>query len=199
MVALSITHNFPQVQRALQQLPAQVAERALANTVNRVLEQARTQMVRAITAEYRISASTVRDRLRLRRAAFRAGVLNVSADLSAGGRRAMNVIHFSATRAQAGVTVRIRKGGGAKVIRGAFIGNKGRTVFERIEGTTMRSRSRYSGTQHAQRIKPVQTIDVPQMFNARRINERVLAFIREALPRRFEQEARFALSKFASR
>ena len=59
----------------------------------------------------------------------------------------------------------IKRGGGVKKIAGAFVGNKGRTVFMR-EGKARLP------------IKPVQVIGFSQMFNARRIHDRVMAKVR---------------------
>ena len=86
------------------------------------------------------------------------------------------------------------KRGQTRKLPGAFIGNKGRTVFERISGTTMPSRSKYRGT-HAEKIKPVQTIDVAQMFNTRRINAAVVRAIERRLPTIFAREVQFLLQR----
>lgn len=83
--------------------------------------------------------------------------------------RSRNVMLFSAKQTKKGVTVRIKKSGGRKLIKHAFIGNQGRTMFMR-EGTKRLP------------IKSVKTVDVPQMFNTRHINANVLARIRRDLP-----------------
>ena len=75
------------------------------------------------------------------------------------------------------------KRGSTKPLPGAFIGNKGRTVFRRVGKKRLP-------------IEPVQTIDVAQMFNTRRINEVVLATINARLPEIFEREAAFYLQRF---
>ena len=58
----------------------------------------------------------------------------------------------------------IKRGGGLKQIPGAFVGNKGRTIFRRT------GKSRLP-------IEPVQVIGVAQMFNSKTINQRVMAKI----------------------
>lgn len=153
-------------------------------------------MVREIRTEYAVQASYVRDRLRIKRATFFKGVLNVEAVLDVQDKpRSANLIRFTARRTAAGVSVKIKRAGGRKVVRGAFIGNKGRTVFERIPGTRMASREK-GGAKHSERIKPMQTIDVPQMFNARRINAAVMAVMRAKFPAIFERELAYALAQF---
>lgn len=180
---IEIRTNFPQVAAGLGQLQDDLASKVLARTLNRTVEQARTQMSREIRNEFNLSAGYVRDRLRIKRAFAKAGQFSLSAELAGGDpkRRSANVIAFKARKDARGVSVQIRKGG-RKVIKGAFIGNKGRTVFKR------------TGSQRLP-IEPVQTIDVGQMFNTRRINAAVLRAIEGKFPAIFERELRFALSR----
>lgn len=197
---LSIATNFPEVERRLEQLRADIADTVRVRAVNRTMEQARTAMSREIRQDYAVSASYVRERLWITRAVMRGGRFAVEATLTASGayrgKRAANVIAFGAREVKAGVSVLIRRGSGRKVIAGAFIGNKGRTVFARVPGTAMASRAKYRGTRHAEKINPVQTIDVPQMFNARRVNRAVVRVIEERFPEVFEREARWAVQRF---
>jgi hypothetical protein len=69
------------------------------------------------------------------------------------------------------------------VIKGAFIGNQGRTVFRRVGKERLP-------------INAVQTIYVPQMFNTGRIKDVVVKLMREKFPVIFEREAKFYLSKW---
>jgi hypothetical protein len=191
-----IKTNFPDVQRALAQLRTEVASKATASALNKTIEQARTQMIREITSEFAVKAGFVRERLRISRASPRPGALNLQVSLSGTGKISANVIAFGAREVGTGVSVKIKKAGGRKIITGAFIGNKGRTVFERIPGTTMGSRSRYAGSKHANKIKAVATINVPQMFNTKRINAKVLRFIEDKFPTIFANEAKFFTDRF---
>ena len=81
---------------------------------------------------------------------------------------------------------KIRRTGPKKVIEGAFIGNKGRTVFIR-EGASRLP------------IKALQTIDVAQMFNTQRINAKVVQLINTRFPAIFANDARFYTLKFGQR
>ncbi len=195
---LTINTNFPQVQRALDNLREEVAAKAAARAVNATIAQAKTEMSRQIRQEYVVDARFVRERLRIKRATFFKGVLAIEAVLSADEKpRSANLIRFVARRTKAGVSVKIKRAGARKVVRGAFIGNKGRTVFERVPGTKMPSRK--WGKTHGEQIKPVQTINVPQMFNARRINAAVVAAMRAKFPPIFERELAYALASFNRR
>lgn len=192
---LTISTNFPDVKRALDQLHDDVARTVTARAVNRAIEQARTQMIREIKSAYVVTASYVRERLRIKRATMRGAALLIEASLDAQEKpRSANVIRFAARKTSTGVSVKIKRTGGRKSIAQAFIANKGRTVFTRIPGTQMKGRNR--ANKHGQRIRPVQTIDVPQMFNARRINAAVVAALEGKFPAIFERELAYALRRF---
>ena len=193
---LSIRTNFPAVTTAMATMREDIARQALARAMNRTLDQARTRMQREITSEFNVSAGYVRERLTVRRA-FAGGRIEISAELigGKGKKRAANIIAFverSVTLAQARkrakdgtlqvLRVKVKRGS-TKPLPGAFIGNKGRTVFRRVGKKRLP-------------IEPVQTIDVAQMFNTRRINEVVLATINARLPEIFEREAAFYLQRF---
>lgn len=184
---LTIATNFPEVERSLDRLRADVADTVRVRAVNRTMEQARTAMSREIRQDYALTASYVRERLFVSKAVFRGGRLSVEATLTGSGSRrgsrAANVIAFGARQVKTGVSVRIKKGGGRKVIAGAFIGNKGRTVFRRTGAKRLP-------------IEPVQTIDVPQMFNSKRVNQAVIRVIEQRFPEVFARELNFALNRF---
>lgn len=185
---LKISTNFPEVQRQIDRLARDVADSALRSAVNRTMAQGQTQMVRAIAGEFNLAQSKIREKLFLRKAGFKAGRLGVEATLESktpgGRRRAINVINFGARTTQRGLTAKIRRSGGRVVVHGqGFMGNKGRTAFVRVGDKRLP-------------IKPLQTVDVPQMFNTRRINAPVVAFIRRKFPELFEREARYYTDRF---
>lgn len=185
MVTLTIEADFAQVQRHLDTLRQDVAAQATARAVNRTIEQARTAMSREIRAEFAIGASTVNESLRIRRASYRAGIYNIEAELQSTSRRgrSLNLIHFAARQTAKGVTVKVKRQGPRKLLPGAFIGNQGRTVFRRV-GKARKP------------IEALQTINVSQMFNTRRINARVVQFMRDKFPEVFEREARYYTDRF---
>ena len=183
---ISIKTNFPDVQRKLDQLQQDVRAKVSASAVNKTMEQARTQMIREITGEFAVKASFVRERLRISRASFKQGAFSIQASLSGTGKISANVIAFSARQVSTGVSVKIKKAGGRKIITGAFIGNKGRTVFKRVGAKRLP-------------IKAVATINVPQMFNQKRINAAVVAAIKDRFPTIFEREAKFYVARFNGR
>ena len=182
---LTITTNFPDVQRAIDGLRTDIADKVTARAVNRTVEQARTAMVKEIRTTYAVTASYVRERLRIKRASFKAGQFGISAELIGGDgkRRAANVIAFGARQTLRGISIKVRRDKPRAVIKGAFIANKGRTVFRRTGAKRLP-------------IEPVRTIDIPQMFNAKRVNRAVIAAMQAKFPAIFRREMDFALSRF---
>lgn len=185
---ISLKANFPQVQAKLRTLQADLASTVAARAVNRTIDQAKTAMSKEIRAEFNVSAGYVRQRLHVTRASAKGGQLRITATLRGGDgkRRSANVIAFAARQTAQGVSVKIKRAGSRQTIKGAFVANKGRTVFQR-EGKARLP------------IKPVRTIDVPQMFNTRRINAAVVRTMQQKFPVIFERELAFALSKWGKR
>lgn len=180
--------GLDKVKANLARIPKELQGKAMSAAINKTAQKARAEINRAIPQEYAVKAAEVRNSIELRSA--RAGdlqaVISIFGSQSKRGRSA-NMIRFLAVAQAAGMAVKtrgavgvkkkdmaalkqqlgflIRRGGGLKKIEGAFIGNKGRTVFIR-EG-----KGRLP-------IKPVQVIGFSQMFTSRRINDRVMAKVR---------------------
>jgi hypothetical protein len=190
---LSITNNFPAVAAAMDRLDQQVRMQASVSAVNKTLDQARTQMARAIVQRFNLPSATVKDQLKVRGAMSGRGKLSIEGSLVGGDgrRKSLNMIRFmekkttmaqAKRRAKAGTLdqlfVQVRKDKPAKALEGAFIGNQGRTIFRR-EGKDRLS------------LKPVQVIDVQQMFTTKAINAAVQQFIFDKFPVIFEREASY--------
>jgi len=183
------------LRRTLNRMGTAIRDKATVMAINKTAPKARTEMTRAITSEFNIRATDVRQKLRLMKA--RKGHLQATLDpFAAGHRRSMNMIRFmekkvtlaeGRRRKKAGtqkmLRFKVKKTGPAKSIKGAFIGNKGRTVFVR-EGSGRTP------------IKALSTVGVPQMFNTRRINARVIARIRKEYPIEFKRAAKQVLRRY---
>lgn len=188
MITLSISTNFPNVIRRLDSLQKEVGEKALVSALNKTAAKGKTQSNKEIRKEFALTKAKVDEKLFVYKAtrAGRNEFVAVIESRGPFGRRAINLINFSARQVRTpdgGVSVKIKKAGGRKLVKGAFIGNQGRTVFIR-EG-----KGRLP-------IRPVQTIDVPQMFNVKQQMEKLIAFVRAEFPRIFEHEADFYLAKY---
>ena len=212
-ITISIKTEFADVQRQLNALPDKLRDRVLARSINASMTQGRTEMARRISSEFRVKVSDVKERLTISRATTRDSGAVISASLAARNRakgRSMNLIHFveqvvtvaaARKRMKAGeggtqtlrsggkvrkalqVRFQIKRAGGQKMIKGAFIGNKGRTVFIRA------GKERFP-------INELNTIDVPNMFNTQRINEVVVAVMRERFTANAQRELLAALAGF---
>lgn len=184
MIDIHLRTEFSGVMRMLDKLPDDLHDKALSMAMNKVGAKAKTEMVRGITQEFAIKASEVREQVYLTRASKSGSNLRVVLEAfgKRRGHRSRNVMLFAAKQTKQGVTVKILKGGGRKLIKGAFIANQGRTVFIR-EGKKRLP------------IKGVETIDVPQMFNTRRVSERVMHRIRTELPVEVDRAVKVVLAR----
>ncbi len=187
MVTLSIKADFGDVERRLKALQEDVRSKALASAVNKTLAIAQTAMNRGIRAEFNLTAAKVREKLAIKRARFARGSFEIEGVLFSRGRdgkrRAINLINFGARATKGGLSVKIKREGGRKVVKGGFIGNKGRTAFIRTGKKRLP-------------IKALQTIDVPQMFNTKRINAKVVQIIRDRFPDITQREVNFYTARF---
>ena len=181
---LEIRADFSRMKDSLKKLSRDIAanDKAMARAINKATAMGRTEMARAIRDEFNLSVSKARDKLQIRKAFATSGNLTIKGELfskdPSGKRRAINLISFGAKATRKGLSVKIKRGGPRVLFRNGFIGNKGRTAFERVGDKRLP-------------IKPLQTIDVPQMFNTKRINLRVRKRIEQELPELVRRELRF--------
>ncbi|MDZ7595861.1 MAG: phage tail protein [Thiobacillus sp.] len=201
MTTISVRNNFPAIAAQLDRLGLDVGNKAVVRALNTTIVQGKTQMARQISQEFRVSVGTAKERLKVYRASNRGGVMRFAATLEAtrkGKGRSMNLIAFvtkgkvsKASSKRSGRTdlagqlqFQIKRGGGKKAIKGAFIGNAGRTVFIR------------TGTDRLP-IKALNTIDIGQMFNTRRVNKVVRQVMLDKFPANFQRELRSVLQGYA--
>lgn len=183
---IKIQNNFPEVARQLANLQKDIADKAVASALNKTTSLARTAMSREIRREFNISAGTVNQSLKIQRASAARGRFQLSAALSSisrPGRRSLNLARFSARQTRKGVTFKVKRNGARQLIPGSFLINGGNTVMIR-EGKTRLP------------IKALQTIDVAQMFNTQRINNKVVQLIEARFPGLFANDVRFFTAKF---
>lgn len=196
MTSVSLKTDFKETFKSLNRLSDDLQKRVVPAALNKVVAKANTEMVRAITSEFNIKADEVRSNLKIIKAKRDFSKWVAQLDPFAKNRkgRGFNLVRFvekkvtlaeGRRRAKAGtlnqVQFQIKKLGGKKIIKGAFIGNNGKTVFIR-EGNDRLP------------IKPVTTIDVSQMFNTRRINKRVMDRINSELPIEFDRAIKAAIA-----
>ena len=178
--------GIAEVQARLSTLSSGMQAKVIGPAINKVAEKARAEIARAIPETYAVKPAEVRSSIRLSKA--RSGSLQATIEIFGSARkvgRSLNLIHFLAAAQIAGKAVKVRgarankkqlaalqnqlgflikRGGGLKTIPGAFVGNKGRTIFIR------------TGKERLP-IEPVQVIGFSQMFASNRIRDRILAKI----------------------
>ncbi len=191
------------VKASLARLDGDLRGRAMAAAINKTAQKARAEISRAVRQEYAVDVARVRNAIELRNASAKpdgslTAWVNIFGSSSKRG-RSLNLIHFLETkvslaerrrRAKAGtqqqLRFRVKKGGPLITIPGAFIGNQGRTIFVRINPDDPKSP-----------IRPLQVIDIQQMFSSRKIRTRVLNKINADLPIEVQRAVRMILARNA--
>lgn len=174
--------------------------------LNKMADKVKADLARAIPQEFNVKAGEVRSAVEVRKA--RSGSLEAVVTIFGSSRkrgRSLNLIHFLAAVQGAGRAIKVRggrgkkselaalqkqlgflikKGGGLKKIAGAFVGNKGRTIFMR-EGDSRLP------------IKPVQVIGFAQMFKSRKIERRIMDKIAQDMPAEIDRAIKMLLARGA--
>jgi hypothetical protein len=189
-------------------LRSDLRAKAASMALNKVAAKGKTELTRAITAEFAISAAEVRSSVNLSPARAKEAAIEARIDIFGSAKkrgRSLNVIHFLEKRitlaeahrrmkkgtlyaaGQRGrkhpvLGFKFKKTGGGKQIEGVFIGNKGRTVFVRTGDKRLP-------------IKPVQMIGVSQMFSTNKITERVMERIDREMVVEFDRAISLLLRK----
>lgn len=199
--------GIPEIQRKFAGLASNLRDKAMATALNKTAAKAKSEMSRRIREEFAIKAGDVNPQLSIRKASAKGNRLEaiLEAFPKRRGHRSRNVMMFGAKQIRGkqtkrvrvqvapgqwrmvdvpiggGVSVLISKTKGRKTIKGAFIANLGRTVFIR--------------TGDGRKIKAVETIDVPSMFNTRRVNEAVVRKINSELAVEVDRAIKFHMGK----
>jgi len=200
---ISIRNNFPKAAAALDRMGKDVGDKAMVRALNETVRQGKTAMARQISKEFRVTVGQAKDRLDVDYAKVKGGGVKFFATLLAtrpGGLhgndwRGMNLIHFVTsipTRNKKGklgqLKFQIKRTGGRKSIKGAFVATNrktgGKAVFIR-EG-----KSRMP-------IKTLTTVDIPQMFNTKRVNAVIRTVMQQRFDINFQRQLRAVLKGFA--
>ena len=197
MIEVKIKTDFKDLQKRLNGLSKDMQKKVIPAALNKVIAKANTSMVREISSEFAITQKELRENIRAIRARSIGGffVATLDPNLKKRKGRGFNMIRFAEKkvtlaegrrRKKAGtqndMRFQIKRAGGPKTVKGAFVGNRGRTVFIR------------TGKERLP-IKALTTIDVPQMFNTRRINSKVIARINSEMVVEFERAINLQLMK----
>ena len=164
------------IDKVVAKMRPDIYKKSLNKTLNDIGSKVKTQSTKAVRQRYNIKAKTVKDNMQVKRSRY--------SDLSfalhiASGRR--NIINFGARQVKKGVNVKVKKTSGVKLVKGAFIGNNGRTVFKRVKDKRLP-------------IKAIKTLSIPQMFN-KDIMQEVDKDASSNFNKRFKTNFEFYISK----
>ena len=205
MIKIDVRGDFGK--SMLAQVQRDLRPKVIQPALNKMADKVKADLARAIPAEFNVKAAKVRSEVDIRRA--RSGSLEAVVTIfgSASKRgRSMNLIHFLAAVQATGRAIKVRgakgkkselaalqkqlgflikKGGGLKKIDGAFIGNKGRTIFQRVGKERLP-------------IRPVHVIGFAQMFKSRKIERRILDTIAREMPVEIDRAIKMVLARYGS-
>jgi len=195
-VTIKVNSTFPAVIARMRKLPGDVGAKALRRALARTMVTAKRDMTNEIHSEYAFrTKSEINEKLFVSKPRVSPDGFEISASLSSRSKRgrSLNLVRFvvgDRTRNRprgTQIKLRIKRRGGIKHIKGAFLvpSKQGGPMFL----------ARRVGKQRLP-IEPLQTIDVPQMFNNRRLNARVVSRIEQTLSVRFDAEAKFYLARY---
>lgn len=197
---VDVRNGWADLGKQIDALSDTVRNKVVPRTLNKVVEGARGQMATTISATYNITKREANQNLRTDKASAKAGKFFMEARVYAPSRkkgRGFNVVRFIqgrrivGGRGKAQLRLQIIRGKGT-MIKGAFLANDGKTVFVRTgEGKREMTKGRYAGKMR-EPIEAKTTVDIPQMFNARRVTREVIAYMNRRAPVVFVQELKFA-------
>ena len=147
-----------------------IINKAANRTIRRMGTRFRTTAVKEVRKTYNIKAKTLKQKIRARTHYDKEG--NQSWRFYVSG-KPMSLIHFAPRQTKKGVSVKIKKQSGRKIIKGAFIAkgkNGNLRVFKRVGKERLPLDTKY-------------TISIPQMFN-----EEILDKAKKEVEDNYQQE-----------
>ena len=163
--------------KVLAVLNPDIVTKATAATLNTLGEQLKTQTTKEVRQTYNVKASGLKSKLKTTKATWS----NLKWSMEVPSDKRVNLIHFGARKVATGVSVKILKDGDRKVIKGAFIGNKGKTVFKR------KGKERLP-------IKTVTAMSPSQMISVK-LRDKKIEEARKKAPEQFKKTFDFYISK----
>jgi len=113
--------------KVLAALNPRATGKALARTLNEVGSELKTSTVKDVRTTYNVKASGLKRKLKTTNATYH----NLKWTMDVPADKRINIINFGARKVRTGVSIKIMNKGSRKVIKGAFIANSGKTVFQR--------------------------------------------------------------------
>ncbi len=163
--------------KVLAALNPDVVKKAAVRSLNDLGEQLKNQTVKEAREKYNVPSGTFKKKLKVKKANYS----NMKWSMEIPGDRKMNLIHFGARQVKKGVSVKVLKTGARKVVKGAFIANGGKTVFQR------KGKERLP-------IKTVTALSPSQMIS-KGLRDRKLEEAKKKAPSQFKKNFDYYISK----
>jgi hypothetical protein len=198
MIEVDVRHDLRQVAaRFSGQVRAQMRP-AIARALNRTATSVRAGTGREIRKVYNIKQGSVRAQIKITRATRN----ELEARVTASG-RPIPLIEFGARQTKRGVTVKVKRRGGRKLIPGAFVATVGaghRGVFIRAQSGTRTKRDQAERKRVAPKysdlpIAELLTLSIPKAFTNREVLAALERVARVRFPVEFERELNFLRSR----
>lgn len=219
MISLTTRVDVSGPLKMLNGLKASLKDKIAARAINRIADQVKTKATNEIYNEFNLPRAKILQRIKIRKAFARANVIQAEISVpEAGGKyRALHLTDLRGTKdlryssgriggqtlrmarrdrkgkvtTKGGVQYTMLKSKGKQTLPNAFIApgkNSGKMiVFQRENLNDPRSK-----------LKAVYRIDVPQMFNTKRLKADLTRLIREKLPGEIERLMRLEISRGGS-
>lgn len=177
-------------------LHPEVYEKAMATTLNRVGTHLKDQIIKEVRQTYNVKAGKLKSKLKEQKATTGRIVWSMEIPKS----QKLNLMSFMGTRKVSSGISFSTVNGSRTVFRHAFIGNNGKTVFERIRGTQMTAKTtKYSHYKSGKRKKREQIKAVvglsPSQMISEKLKDRKLEEAEKKIPKEFEHQFNFYLGK----
>jgi len=174
-ININVKADITQVQRFLDKEGRKAVNKAATRSLNRTVKQVNASAAKRISKIIGLKVKDVKDKLII----FKASHRKLTAVIEATG-KAMNLIRFGAKQVKKGVSA--KAWGKRKVYKGAFIANKGKTVFKRTSSNRLP-------------IKPVYGPDIPHTFIDEEVQKEMETTANKRWPINFSQDLKYYLSR----
>ncbi len=194
----SLETDIRAAQKGLGDLGRKVFPAALAAAINKTIRFTNVAASKEIRQVYNIKAADVKKTISVKKASKN----RLRAEFASRGAR-IALAKFGAKQTKRGVTVKVKKTGGRKLIKGAFLstmpsGHKG--VFHRMKDWKKKEISGKKSitggkVYHGLRIVERTTVSVSQMLKSAKVRSVIRKTIRDRFPEQLANQIKFRMGK----
>lgn len=199
-IRIDIRADFAPLIKKLETLKRELQDKVIVRSLNAVASKTKTEARKEITREFNMPSAEVGNMLRVTRATIKGRNLEVAVVAESRRGRSLNVIRFvekkvtlaeGRRRKKSGtinrLRVKIKKTGGLKALGRPKWAASEPFIMTANGGTFVAARRSTPGKRGGL-IGGVQTIDVPSMFNTKRLNALLIRKIQAEFPAEFDRQ-----------